>query len=106
MSETESSLVKAVKEKGKNLEAEMSFFDHLDVLRKHLIRSSIAILAFTTVAFIYYDFIFDQIIMGPKNPQFWTYRMMCKLYERFPSIGPEFCITKLDAKIINTNVKE
>jgi sec-independent protein translocase protein TatC len=103
MSETESSLVKAVKEKGKNLEAEMSFFDHLDVLRKHLIRSSIAILAFTTVAFIYYDFIFDKIIMGPKNPQFWTYRMMCALGERF-DLGPDFCITKIPFNIINTEM--
>ena len=103
MSETESSLVKAVKEKGKNLEAEMSFFDHLDVLRKHLIRSSIAILAFTTVAFIYYDFIFDQIIMGPKNPQFWTYRMMCALGDRF-DLGPDFCITKIPFNIINTEM--
>ena len=103
MSETESSLVKAIKEKGKNLEAEMSFFDHLDVLRKHLIRSSIAILAFTTVAFIYYDFIFDQIIMGPKNPQFWTYRMMCALGERF-DLGPDFCITKIPFNIINTEM--
>lgn len=103
MSETESSLVKAVKEKGKNLEAEMSFFDHLDVLRKHLIRSSIAILAFTTIAFIYYDFIFDQIIMGPKNPQFWTYRMMCALGQRF-DLGPDFCITKIPFNIINTEM--
>lgn len=103
MSETESSLVKAVKEKGKNLEAEMSFFDHLDVLRKHLIRSSIAILAFTTLAFIYYDFIFDQIIMGPKNPQFWTYRMMCALGDRF-DLGPDFCITKIPFNIINTEM--
>jgi sec-independent protein translocase protein TatC len=103
MSENESSLVKAVKEKGKNLEAEMSFFDHLDVLRKHLIRSSLAILAFTTLAFIYYDFIFDKIIMGPKNPQFWTYRMMCSLGERF-DLGPDFCITKIPFNIINTEM--
>jgi sec-independent protein translocase protein TatC len=103
MSESENSLIKAVKEKGKSLEAEMSFFDHLDVLRKHLIRSSLAIIVFTGVAFAYYDFIFDTIIMGPKNPQFWTYRMMCSLSEKF-NLGPDFCITKIPFAIINTEM--
>ena len=103
MSETESSLVKAVKEKGKNLEAEMSFFDHLDVLRKHLIRASLAILLFTVLAFSFYDFIFDKIVMGHKSPQFWTYRMMCALSERF-DLGPDFCITKIPFNIINTEM--
>jgi len=97
-------LIGAIKEKGKSLEAEMSFFDHIDVLRKHLLRALAVILVFTIGAFYYTDFIFNEIIMGPKNPGFWTYRMMCKLVERFPSIGPEFCITKIDAKIINTEM--
>ncbi len=103
MSENESSLIKAVKEKGRSLEAEMSFFDHLDVLRKHLIRASLAIIVFTGVAFSFYDFIFDKIIMGPKSPQFWTYRMMCSLSERF-DLGPEFCIKEIPFNIINTEM--
>nr|WP_068888234.1 twin-arginine translocase subunit TatC [Pedobacter panaciterrae] len=97
-------LLGAIKEKGKTLEAEMSFFDHIDVLRKHLLRALGVVLVLTIGAFYYTDFIFNTIIMGPKNPSFWTYRMMCKLVERFPSIGPEFCITKIDAKIINTEM--
>src|SRR5687768_13115589 len=101
MSETDSSLIKAVKQKGKNLEAEMSFFDHLDVLRKHLIRASLAILVFTALAFGFYDFIFDKIIMAPKSPDFWTYRVMCAIGERF-DLGPDFCITKIPFNIINT----
>ncbi|WP_026897005.1 twin-arginine translocase subunit TatC [Daejeonella oryzae] len=104
MSEVESnSLVKAVKEKGKSLEAEMSFFDHLDVLRKHLIRASLVIIVFMGVAFTFYDFIFDKIIMGPKSTDFWTYRMMCALSERF-DLGPDFCITKIPFNIINTEM--
>lgn len=103
MSETESSLIKAVKEKGKNLEAEMSFFDHLDVLRKHLIRASLAIIVFSGIAFAFYDFIFDKIIMGPKSPDFWTYRTMCMLAEKF-NLGADFCITKIPFTIINTEM--
>lgn len=97
-------LIGAIKEKGKTLEAEMSFFDHIDVLRKHLLRALAVVLVLTAGAFYFTDFIFNNIIMGPKNPSFWTYRMMCKLYERFPSIGEEFCIKTIDAKIINTEM--
>ena len=97
-------LIGAIKEKGRTLEAEMSFFDHIDVLRKHLLRALAVVFVFTAGAFYYTDFIFNTVIMGPKNPGFWTYRMMCKLYERFPSIGEEFCIKTLDAKIINTEM--
>jgi sec-independent protein translocase protein TatC len=62
------------------------------------------VLVFTAGAFYYTDFIFNNIIMGPKNPSFWTYRMMCKLVAKFPSIGQDFCITRIDAKIINTEM--
>lgn len=97
-------LIGAIKEKGKTLEAEMSFFDHIDVLRKHLLRALAVVLLLTAGAFYFTDFIFNTIIMGPKNPNFWTYRMMCKLVEKFPSLGSDFCITKIDAKIINTEM--
>ncbi len=103
MSEERTNLVKAIKEKGKTLEAEMSFFDHLDVLRMHLIRSSIAIVAFTSVAFIYYDFIFDKVIMAPGKPAFWTFRMMCIIGEKF-NLGPDFCVKKINFNIINTEL--
>ncbi len=90
-------LIDTIKNKGKNLEAEMSFFDHLEVLRWHLIRSAIAIVVFMALAFSNYQFIFNQIILGPKSPDFWTYRMMCKL-------GESFCVTSLPMKIINTQM--
>ncbi len=97
-------LLKTIGERGKSLEAEMSFFDHIDVLRKHLIRSVIVIGCLTGVAFYFNDFILDTIIFGPKKPSFWTYRMLCKLVEHFPSMGEGLCITKINGKIINTEM--
>lgn len=97
-------LIDSIKNKGKSLEAEMSFFDHIDVLRKHLLRALAVIFVFTCIAFYFTDFIWSTVIMGPKDPSFWTYRMMCKLVEFIPSIGNDFCITKIDAKIINTEM--
>lgn len=68
------------KSKGeKEEEAEMSFLEHLEVLRWHLIRSFGAILFFSILAFINKDIIFDQIIMHPKMPDFWTNRMFARL---------------------------
>ncbi len=96
-------LVKTIKEKGKSFQAEMSFFDHLNVLRRHLIRAAVAIIIFTTLAFCYYDFIFDTIIMGPKRVDFWTYRMMCLIGERF-DMGPDFCVKQIPFNIINTDM--
>jgi len=94
---SDNKLVKAIQDKGKTIEAEMSFFEHLEALRWHLIRAAISVVVFALVAFFNYDFIFDKIIMGPFKPDFWTYRMMCKL-------GDGFCVSKINATIINTEV--
>ena len=58
---------------------EMTFIDHLEELRWHILRSVAAIFVFTILAWIYQKFIFGNIIMGPTKPDFWTNRMLCKL---------------------------
>ncbi|WP_156306136.1 twin-arginine translocase subunit TatC [Sphingobacterium endophyticum] len=95
-------LIEAIKNKGKNIEAEMSFFDHLEILRWHIIRSVIAITVFAILSFTFYDFVFNQIIMGPKNLDFWTYRMMCKVGAALNLDG--FCVEKIPFNIINTEL--
>lgn len=95
-------LIDAIKNKGKNLETEMSFFEHIEVLRWHIIRSVIAITLFAILAFTFYDFVFNQIIMGPKNLDFWTYRMMCKVGDLLNLEG--FCVEKIPFNIINTEL--
>lgn len=81
----------------------MSFFGHLDVLRKHLIRSALAIAMTTSWAFIYYDFVFDKIILGPKKADFLTYRMMCWISEHF-HLSAAYCLKEINFKIINTEM--
>lgn len=97
-------LIDSIKNKGKAIETEMSFFDHIDVLRKHLLRALLVTVIFTALAFYFYEFIFETVIMGPKKPDFWTYRMMCDLVASFPSLGSDFCITEINGKIINTEM--
>lgn len=95
-------LIEAIKEKGKNLETEMSFFEHLEVLRWHIIRSVIAICIFAILAFTFYDFVFNDIIMGPKKLDFWTYRMMCKVGALLNIEG--FCVDKIRFNLISTEL--
>lgn len=60
-------------------ESEMSFLDHLEELRWHVIRSIGAIMVFTIVGFIYVQWIFTNVILAPAKSEFWTWRMLCKL---------------------------
>jgi len=58
---------------------EMSFLEHLEELRWHIIRSALAIVVFAIIAFILKDFIFTTVILNPRTPDFWTNRMFAKL---------------------------
>jgi sec-independent protein translocase protein TatC len=51
---------------------DMSFIDHLEELRWHIIRAALAAFFFMILAFSNRDFIFNQIILKPKNPEFIT----------------------------------
>lgn len=95
-------LIEALKDKGKSIEAEMSFFDHIEVLRWHIIRTVIAIGVFAIFAFYYNSFIIENIIMGPKNLDFWTYRMLCKLANVLSL--PDLCVTKIPFNLISTEL--
>lgn len=95
-------LLQALKDKGKNIEAEMSFFEHLEVLRWHIIRSVVALFVFAILAFAFNDVVYNNIIMAPKRLDFWTYRMMCKLADLLSL--PGFCVEKIPFNLINTQV--
>jgi sec-independent protein translocase protein TatC len=77
-------------EKAANNPNEMSFLDHLEELRWHLIRSTLAIVLIGCVAFLMKDFIFDTVIFGPKKPDFPTYALFCKL-SRMLGFSEAFC---------------
>jgi len=80
---------------------EMTFLDHLEALRWHIVRSAIFIIAIAIVAFMNKEFIFDGIIMAPKNSDFFTYRMMCDLSTKY---NLDMCLDKVDFTVINLNI--
>lgn len=78
-------------------EKEMSFLDHLEELRWHLVRSTIAILVLAILAFIFKGFIFDTLIFGPTRPEFITYALFCDISR---SLGLDtFCFQEMPFKI-------
>ena len=74
-------------------EKEMSFLDHVEVLRWHLVRSTGAIFTFAIVAFVMKDFIFNTILFAPKEASFITYRFFCEVSKLFGTEG--LCITEI-----------
>ena len=72
---------------------EMSFLDHLEELRWHLIRSTLAVVIIGTIAFFMKDFVFDTVIFGPKKPDFPTYGVFCKL-SKMLGFSEAFCSTE------------
>lgn len=83
---------------------EMSFLDHLEELRWLLVRSTIAILVCATIAFFFSDFIFNEIIFGPKDPNFITYRIFCELSTEL-QLSESFCVKELPFNIQNTAIE-
>ncbi len=83
-------------------EKEMSFWDHLEELRWHILRGFSAILVFSIVAFLNRSIIFDQVILTPGTADFFTNRMLCKLGELLSLQA--ICMDSLQLKIININM--
>lgn len=84
--------------------AEMSFLDHLEELRWLLIRSTIAILVFAGASYFFIDFIYNDILFGPKNPQFITYQFFCDISNYFGFQDSDICDAKMPFIIQNTNM--
>ncbi|MEQ6118699.1 twin-arginine translocase subunit TatC [Reichenbachiella sp. MALMAid0571] len=80
-------------------QAEMSFLDHLEELRWHIIRAVLAIGIFTIAAFLFIQRIYEQVILSPAKTDFWTYKMMCKLADMLGTQG--LCIDSLPFIIQN-----
>ncbi len=86
------------KNKNVNAEKEMSFLDHLEELRWHLIRATLSVVLLATVAFLAKDFIFNVLIFGPKSADFPTYKLLCKIAQ-YVGVKDSFCFTELPFRV-------
>ncbi|MBP7272450.1 MAG: twin-arginine translocase subunit TatC [Saprospiraceae bacterium] len=91
-------------EKPKHRTDEMSFFDHIDELRSHLIRAVIGIAVGGIVMFMSKDFIFDKIIFAPRHADFPTFRALCTLSRWLHTDA--LCFTPQNFQIITRELGE
>jgi sec-independent protein translocase protein TatC len=83
---------------GQTSEDEMSFIDHLEALRWHVVRSLLVIMASAVVFFIFIDWIFDNVIMGPTQNNFISYRVLCSLSHTL-RMGDSLCMPPMELNL-------
>jgi sec-independent protein translocase protein TatC len=83
--------------------AEMSFIDHLEVLRGHLFRSVVAIAIGAVIAGIYNKFIIKKILLGPTSDSFPTYSVICRIGKAL-RLGNALCMQGIAVKMQSTVV--
>lgn len=71
-------------------EKEMSFLDHLEELRWHLVRSFVAIFIIAILIFANIKFVFNDILLAHLKPNFSTYQFFCKTFSAI-GINSDFC---------------
>lgn len=87
--------------------AEMSFLDHIEVLRWHLVRSALVVVVLAVGMFAYSDVLYNDIIFAPQDPNFVTFRYLCKLADymrQYINVDDALCVTKANYTFINTDM--
>ncbi len=80
-----------IRRKGNAQETEMSFFDHIEALRWHIIRCIIAWLVAGLTIFYFIDWVYDYIILAPASEDFVSYDALCR-FGRWLHIGDSLCM--------------
>jgi sec-independent protein translocase protein TatC len=93
----------AWRKKNNEERAEMSFIEHLEVLRGHLFRSALAIAAGAIVFIVYNTFFVREVLMGPTHADFPTYKWLCKLGHAI-GLGDNMCMKDIGLKMQSTSV--
>lgn len=91
-----------IKGKKQEEQTEMSFFDHIEELRWHLLRSVVAWLIAVIVIFLNIDWVYDNIILAPADEKFFTYGALCH-FGQWLHLGDSFCMPAIK---INFQVTE
>jgi len=89
--------------RNKDPRAEMSFIDHLEDLRWHVIRSVIAVAVGAILVMFYANDIVDGVLMAPTRPDFVSSRWLCSMGHSI-GIGDVLCFPPVDAKFLENKM--
>jgi sec-independent protein translocase protein TatC len=93
------------KAKGIEIEqTEMTFMDHLEALRWHIMRSVIVWLAAAIAIFVFRNWVYDNIIIAPSSDKFVTYGTLCR-FGHWLGAGDGLCMppVKINFQIMEIN---
>jgi len=84
--------------------AEMGFFDHIEELRWHILRSVLVWLIAAIVIFVFIDWVYDHIILGPADEHFVTYGALCR-FGNWLHLGDSLCMppVKINFQVTEVN---
>lgn len=89
--------------KEKSSDTEMTFFEHVEALRPHLVRGVMALIVIMVAAFVGHTFLIDKVLMGPASPEFITNRWLCQLSHWLMN-NDTLCINQVRFNIVNTSL--
>jgi sec-independent protein translocase protein TatC len=70
---------------------EMTFFDHIEELRWHIVRSLLVWASAAISIFVFRGFIFDDVILAPTKSNFVSYQALCR-FGKWLYLGDAFCM--------------
>ncbi len=79
-------------------EKEMTFLDHLEELRWHLMRSFVVIFVFMIAAFAGAEWIFSNVVFAPAKADFITFRYLCD-FSNWIGLGDKLCVADIPFKV-------
>ena len=104
IAQSKTSFLKKLRNKKTNSEGgEMSFVDHLEELRWHLVRAVLAWIVGFIVIFVNIDWVFDNIIYAPAKSDFVTYSALCRL-SHYLHIGEALCMPAVNIPLQGNTV--
>ncbi len=83
---------------------EMTFWEHIEQLRWHIMRSAIAIFVMMILVYSFSGWIFEHILFGPRNENFITYRVLCAISDQFHING--ICLKPPHFTMVAVNLGE
>ena len=81
----------------------MTFIDHLEALRWHIVRCLLVWIIAAIVIFIFRDWIFDNVIFAPAHTSFISYSVLCKLSHAL-YLGQSLCMPPVDIQLQGNTV--
>lgn len=81
----------------------MSFIDHLEDLRWHVVRSVIAVIIGAIIVFVYSDFVVNKILFAPTRSDFVSSIWLCR-FGHFIGIGDTLCFPDVKAKFLENTM--